>query len=521
MNPAVLDAALAAETDGRYLESLALAQAFLTQAPQHPDALNLLGRLCAGGGDLASAIGLQRLVLRLEPDHARAANDLAAALSAVPDAAGARDALADAFAREPDLAVHHRAPGASPPLADHGAVRALVERALALDPGAARAHAALGNLLARELLFAEAIVAYRRALTLDPEDAALHLAVAELAHTLGDDASAQEHRAAALARRTAYDEPAGEHAVRVLALHAAAPWSEHVPLDALADRARWVPRRHYLTGDATLENVAGYDVVVNAMSASENARPAVARAERFIAEQTKPVLNAPAALAGSARHTLARTLRDVAHCVVPEATRCTAARLRAVPDDAASVEGLAFPLVIRPVDAHGGKGLARIDDGAALAAYVAASSAEAFDLARYVETRDAAGWYRKYRVFLVDGRPFPYHLAFNRDWIVHYHRGATAQDAWMRDEEARFVASPETVFPRWDTTFGAIARALTLDFVGLDCAPHPNGDVLIFEADPASWLHAHDPEGIAPYRGDALARIAEALASAIERRARG
>ncbi|MDB5042302.1 MAG: hypothetical protein JWN27_3028, partial [Candidatus Eremiobacteraeota bacterium] len=50
-----LSAALAAEADGRFLEAFGRVHAVLAQTPQEPDALNLLGRLCFGGGDVVSA----------------------------------------------------------------------------------------------------------------------------------------------------------------------------------------------------------------------------------------------------------------------------------------------------------------------------------------------------------------------------------------------------------------------------------------------------------------------------------
>jgi hypothetical protein len=110
-------------------------------------------------------------------------------------------------------------------------------------------------------------------------------------------------------------------------------------------------------------------------------------------------------------------------------------------------------------------------------------------------------------------------LAFDEDWIVHYERGATRLHPWMRDEEAAFVAAPQRVFPRWDATFAAIAAALGLDYAGLDCGRTRDGDVVVFEADPASWVHAHDAVE-APYRAAAHAAIGDAFATMLERRAR-
>jgi Flp pilus assembly protein TadD len=518
VNDGDLAAALAAEADGRYFESFAEVHRVLARAPDDADALNLLGRLCAAGGDLASAIALQRLALQLTPAHARASADLAAALAAVPDRTAGRAAYDAALAIEPDLAIHHRIPSSLAPFERLDDSRALLEAAISADPSLAVAHAALGNLLAREDRGIDALAAYRRAAAVDPAHAGAHLAAAEIAHTFGDDQVADVHRGTALALRRLYDEDVRAETVRVLVLHAPVAWTSNATLDLLADRRRLSLIRLYLTGDdAALPPLPPYDLVFNAMSESQIARPAIEAAMRFTTAQTKPVLNPPEALARLARPALPGALAGVAGCIAPAAQRFPRERLCATAANATEVDGLPFPLVIRPVDAHGGKGLAQLDDAAALHAYLRDAAAPHYDLARYVDCRDPDGWFRKYRVFLIDGRPYPYHLAFSDGWIVHYERGATRDHPWMQAEEERFVREPERTFPAWNATFGAIASALGLDYVGLDCARTPAGEVLIFEADTASWIHAHDAAR-APYRAEAVAAIADALATMIERR---
>jgi tetratricopeptide (TPR) repeat protein len=514
-----LAAALAAEAEGRYLESFSMTHRVLAQSPEDPDALTLLGRLCAAGGDLASAIALHRLALRLAPAHDRARRDLAAALAAVPDRAGGRAAYDAAIAIEPELAIHHRIPSTLGPFERIGEARAALETAINADPGLGAAHAALANLLAREGRGFDALAAYRRATGVDPDDADAHLAAAEIAHTLGDDAVAAPHLRAALALRRRYEEPAAPGAIRVVALFAPVPWTSHAPLDLIADRRRVALIRLYLDGDdAAVPPLPDYDIVFTAMSESEGARAAIEAAARFVASQPAPVVNRPQNLARLARPALPGVLAGVPGCLAPQAQRCDAERLHATAPSAADVAGLPFPLVIRPVDAHGGKGLVRLDDAGDLHAYLVNAVAARFDLARYVDCRGADGWYRKYRVIVIDGRPYPYHLAFADDWMVHYERGATRDHRWMQEEEAAFVRDPQRVFPDWEATFTAIAAAVGLDYVGFDCARTAGGEVLVFEADPASWVHAHDAAQ-APHRARAVAAIGDALATMLERRA--
>jgi hypothetical protein len=87
----------------------------------------------------------------------------------------------------------------------------------------------------------------------------------------------------------------------------------------------------------------------------------------------------------------------------------------------------------------------------------------------------------------------------------------------MQEEEERFLSAPQTVFPAWPSVFSSIAASLGLDYVGLDCARLPDGGVLVFEADPASWVHAHDVAA-APYRAAAVEGISRSFTHMLEQR---
>lgn len=505
--------ALVAESEERYLDAVRLVNERLAAAPDDAEAINLLGRLCQGGGDLASAIGLQRLALRLAPGHPVAGDDLARALAALPDPEGGRAAYRAAITRAPQIAIHHRVPGSLRPFPGMETIRDALRVALESDPSLAAAHAAFGNVLVREERFIDALAAYRRAVALDPDEAVFHLAAAELAYVIGDEAAANRHRSDALARRRLFAEPHHDGMRSVLVLAAEGPWPINVPLDLIVDHERIALHRLYLGSDAALrDDLPRFDLVFNAMSEYEDLGPQIGAARRFIEGNSIPALNLPARLGNTARPALHGALRDVRGCVVPATLRLTRA-------DLAHQPAPTFPLAVRPVDAHGGRGLERIADLAGLRSYLDASSAEAFDLAAFVDYRDPDGWYRKYRIIFVDGVGYPYHLAISRSWIVHYVTSAMAEHPWMRAEEERFLAEPRRVFPGWERTCGEVAAAIGLDYFGLDCARLPGGEMLVFEADAAMLVHAHDRRDLFGYKHRHVERIAGALAALFDRRA--
>jgi glutathione synthase/RimK-type ligase-like ATP-grasp enzyme len=250
--------------------------------------------------------------------------------------------------------------------------------------------------------------------------------------------------------------------------------------------------------------------VVNACGESVAGRAALADAHRIIARLGRPAINDPDRLRGLGRDTLAETLAGVAGVHVPAARRLQRGEA-----------GSAFPLIVRPVDAHGGRGLERCDDPAALADYFARVAAATYDATPFVDYRSADGWYRKYRIMFVDGVPYPYHLAIDEHWMIHYYRTGTADTPWMREEETAFLAVPERALAGWRDALPALGAALGLDYVGIDCAQLADGTLLVFEADSAMLVHALDASESGRFKRAAVDRIRAALGALFERRAAG
>jgi hypothetical protein len=266
--------------------------------------------------------------------------------------------------------------------------------------------------------------------------------------------------------------------------------------------------RYYLGPDGSEPELPGYDLVIDAIGASVDAAPALAAAQRFVAAQSKPVVNDPRRVAGTARDALATTLAGVAGCAVAPVRRLARAELvRAAAD---------FPLLVRPTDAHGGRGLERIADAAALADYAARVPAASYDVGGFVDYRSADGFYRKYRVMFVDGEPYPYHLAIDENWMVHYHRAPMERHAWMREEERRFLTAPDEALACGPGVLRAVGAALGLDYAGIDCTVLAGGTLLVFEADAAMLVHDFDPQ---PVKRAAYGRIRAALEELLDRRA--
>ena len=417
----------------------------------------------------------------------------------------ASECVAAALALEPTLGDHAVIPGSVAPSPELDTVWELLVAAVSADPALAVAHALRGNLLVRRGDTAGARRSYALAARLDAHDAPSRIALGELAFMAGAADESARWFTEAFARTRRFS-PAPRTGTRsALVLMFAGPWPRSIPLDFVIDRAQWTLHRWYLPDPLAARDAArlrAYDVIINAIGESDDAHSALAAAHDVMREQTKPSLNDPERVRGTARSRIGDVLRDVAGCTVAPSRRVTRDEFMQL-----AIEANA-PLLVRPADTHGGGGLERIDDAAALAAYAKRTIAPAYDAGPFVDYRDAAGYYRKFRIMYVNGEPFPYHLAIDTEWMIHYHRAPMASHAWMREEEERFLRDPEHAFPGWNGVVRAVGAAVGLDYFGIDCTLLSDGTLFIFEADAAMLVHGFDP---APAKRAAYARIRTAL----------
>jgi hypothetical protein len=351
----------------------------------------------------------------------------------------------------------------------------------------------------------------------DPDARDAHLRLYEIEQMLGRPDAAVAHLRAALRRSrvvTPLTPTAGARHT-VLALSRVAPWAANAPLELIVDPERATIVRYFLDdGDTTLpgEQPPAYDVLFNTIAEAEEARNALTLAAAFGAAAGRRPLNAPAAVADLGRSAVARRFAASQTVIAPAVERVAAADLHA--------RALDLPAIVRPVGSQAGFALARVDDAAALDAYLAEHPHPAYYLAPFVDYRSADGFYRKYRVMFVAGVPYPCHLAISPRWMIHYYNAAMADHAWMREEEARFLAAPGEVFPGVPgAALREIAAAVPLDYFGIDCAIAHDGRLLLFEADAAMLVHGTDPPDLYPYKRAAFERIRDAVSALLDRSA--
>ena len=103
----------------------------------------------------------------------------------------------------------------------------------------------------------------------------------------------------------------------------------------------------------------------------------------------RPLLNRPDRIGNLDRDKLYRLLTDIPGLDIPATVHATRAQLSDSlegPIACADFAGeLHFPMIVRPRGTHAGVGLAKVDDAAALAAYLAERQEQDFFVARFVD----------------------------------------------------------------------------------------------------------------------------------------
>jgi len=182
---------------------------------------------------------------------------------------------------------------------------------------------------------------------------------------------------------------------------------------------------------------------------------------------------------------------------------------------------LRFPIIVRPRGSHAGVGLAKLDDCAAIDRYLAERLEREFFVSRFVDYANHDGLFRKYRIVVVDGRPYACHMAIADRWDIWYLNADMAFSESKRREEGNFMRSFDGAFAvRHRRALAAMIDRIGLDYFTVDCAENKRGELLIFEADNTAVVHNMDSPELFPYKPPQMRAIFEAFAAMLYRRAR-
>jgi hypothetical protein len=347
-----------------------------------------------------------------------------------------------------------------------------------------------------------------------------------IAQLLGDKPTGMAIQAEVLAFHQLFRSPCSvdKPSLRVLALAAAMDMGGNTPIEfLLQDSAIELLTLYVVAGVELPVPLPDHDVAIVIASDSDQCREALRKIDHVAPRWPRPLLNPPHLVGNLDRDKLHRLLSGIEGLDIPVTASATRAQLSELAQPNAGLAAdFEFPIIVRPLGSHAGVGLARIDDRAAIGRYLLARPEPEFFVSRFVDYASDDGLFRKYRIVVVDGRPYACHMAIADRWDIWYLNAGMAFSESKRVEEENFMRSFDQAFAaRHRCALAAMIERIGLDYFTVDCAENRRGELLIFEADNTAVVHNMDSPELFPYKAPQMRKVFEAFATMLYRRAQG
>lgn len=131
-------------------------------------------------------------------------------------------------------------------------------------------------------------------------------------------------------------------------------------------------------------------------------------------------------------------------------------------------------------------------------------------LSEFIDVRGEDGRYRKFRCVVAGNHVVSHHVQISQTWETRGNN--RIKDAETREEEIAYISNPDP----FAEEMRLVAKALELDFLGIDYGIDKDGDLVVWEANQYPHLHFSKVDLI--YRNFAMERtIAAMVLSYLER----
>lgn len=358
----------------------------------------------------------------------------------------------------------------------------------------------------------------------DQDDANAWMDFSTVLLLTGNRAHALAVQAEAINIQPLYALPArhGEPGLRLLALKGPGDLMANTPVECLVDDSNVSLRMLYLTPEGDWpDGVPDHDVMFVAVGQSEANAALLQRMVPYVRDWPRPVINRPEDIATLTRDGVSARLQGAPGIDMPVSAAISRAELLALGEGRLAMGAIlrdgGFPLIARPLDSHAGTLLDKLEGPEAISAYLDGTASERFYVSRFVDYSDADGLYRKYRIVLIEGRPYIAHFAVSDHWIVHYMNAGMAESAEKRAEEAlRMERFDDDFAARHAAAIRAIHARIGMPYLVIDCAEGRDGRLLVFEVDNSAVVHDLDPEDVYPYKKPVMKKLFAAFRRMLE-----
>lgn len=303
--------------------------------------------------------------------------------------------------------------------------------------------------------------------------------------------------------------------VRILMLVAPGDLGQNTPLDCLLEGAPVKLNLAYCTPETPLPaNLPEHDVLVVGLADNLEHRPTLEKLEHLLASWEKPVVNLPQFIPNVERVTASLILQGIPRLQMPFTHELDRTTLGAILSAEILLPELlpdcVFPIIIRPLGSHAGRGLQKIDSLQGLQSYLEVQPEDQFYISPFIDYSGEDGQFRKIRVAIIDGTPYVGHMAISSNWMIHYVNAGMYVKPSKAEEEAAFMDHFSDFVARHREALDAIYHRIGLDYLCIDCAETRDGQLLIFEVDHTMVVHAMDPVDLFPYKQFHMKKVQDA-----------
>jgi glutathione synthase/RimK-type ligase-like ATP-grasp enzyme len=222
------------------------------------------------------------------------------------------------------------------------------------------------------------------------------------------------------------------------------------------------------------------DMVFNSICDPDSSVKALNIASNIVNALKIPVFNDPRRMMKTRRENMYQMLSGMEGVIAPKTLRIYPKYVSEIVKVLESGQ-MTCPFLMRMAGSHNGMNLELIRDLKDMPELDKFPfDGRAYYMTQFIPYRSKDGFYRKYRVAVVNGKPYPKHLVVADDWKVRDDSGKAVMDSHPEFQEEEKVFLKES-YKKDASVLSRIHETLGLDYFGVDFSYAENGRMIIFE----------------------------------------
>jgi len=291
----------------------------------------------------------------------------------------------------------------------------------------------------------------------------------------------------------------------------------------LIDRNTFATINYFVSDDNILSqsDLPGFNLIFNTIADADLSPNALRTVAEFLRQNPAiPVINHPHQVLKTTRDNSYRRFSKVDGVLMPKTVRLAGGGGTEAVLQAMAANDMDYPVLIRETGSHTGMTFQKFDNREGLIKNFNYPPDRELYLTQYVESLLQEQYFRKLRVFFIDGKIFPVVCHIDSHWNVHgdNRKDIMAKNPWMEEEEKAFMSDCKSYLgeERYQVLQGLYGE-VGLDFFGADFTVTGQGEILLYEVNPV-MRHKFDHADTFPYLRPHLENITGAFNTMIAAR---